>query len=286
MARASFVVWSALVYGALCGGCDERRTARVSWASATPSAVAKPTPLGSGSPTFHYSPPASSVPTPRVVSALRGASRADIAGGHVMHLPIGASLQRSLIVALDNGPPAARCTELGKAIGDRAFVVCPKGTEPTAVKAAIQAAKGRYKEHVAPGPAMVFAAGEAVSHATTLMQQSPAFFATVLLAATNPRLPAGQAVHFARRGGKRVLMICQRDSCAKSAARTAPQLRSAGAAARIVRVPTGPKQFDAASIKLLKPELSWLMNQQAAPGGSSQSPAAPSSSAPPSTSAR
>lgn len=189
-------------------------------------------------------------------------------------VPLGARVPRPLLIALhgDADQPEWTCGGYRGVVGQRGFILCPRGTprpdgrftwesfeqSVTELRAALPALKARFPGHVAKDDVVLAALGPSVDYAIGLAVQEPKFFSRLLLVdGSTRRLTLAAATRFADRGGKRVLVVCSRAGCDDDAAQRTASLRPGGVESRFVKLEKG-QGLDADAVARIAQEWSWL----------------------------
>jgi hypothetical protein len=189
-------------------------------------------------------------------------------------VPLGARVAKPVLIALhgDADRPEWPCGSYRGVVGQRGFVLCPRG-EPrpdgrfafvsyehasSALRAALPQLKTRFDGHVAGGEVVLAAIGPSVEYAIRLAVEEPKFFARLLLVdGSTRRLTAAAASRFADMGGKRVLVVCGR-GCDDDVEDRVASVRPGGVESRLVRMSRG-QGLDADAMARILEEWPWLI---------------------------
>lgn len=203
----------------------------------------------------------------------------------VVSLPLGATTPRPVLVAAHGAGdrPEWQCAMWRGIVGDRAFVLCPRGfpmnpyVPPSdtgyfytthhalgrEITLAFEALQARFPEHVdAEAPAYAGFSQGAIMGAL-LLPNHPARFTRAALVEGGYGLfqewniPVAQA--FQRRGGGRVLLACGRPECAEQAQVTAGYMRRAGLEARVVHAEGAGHSYGGVMEEELRTVFGWVI---------------------------
>jgi dienelactone hydrolase len=195
-------------------------------------------------------------------------------------VPLGATRARPIVVVIHGAGDRAewQCGSFRGMLGGDVFILCPQGVQSATpglydlgsfddaaaeLRAGLAALKARYGAHVAPSPVLLIGYGEGAAVAADLARQEPAFFARVAMVGGNPATLTPSIVKgFGERGGKRVLLFCTNEPCDVDASARALLLTRSNVPAKAVHASVGP-YLDAAFSAALKPELAWLVQDDA-----------------------
>jgi predicted esterase len=173
--------------------------------------------------------------------------------------PISAGdvVPRPLLVATHGagGTPEAHCAYWRALVGERAFVLCPRGVTMDVfappeergyfypahpalgreVRAALAALVARYRAHVDPDRAVYAGFSQGATMGALFFAREPAPFAgAVLIEGGAEEWSEYSARTFQQGGGRRVIFACGRRSCAGAARRSAGYLERAGVESRVI----------------------------------------------------
>jgi poly(3-hydroxybutyrate) depolymerase len=206
-------------------------------------------------------------------------------GEAVVAVPLGAREPRRVVVALHGNAdrPEWQCGSWRGIAGSDVFVLCPRGVKRMDVRgpprftfgtlertegelrAALEALKHRYGQHVAPGGVVLTGLGVGATHSLKLAQQEPAFFSRVVaIEGETEQWTAGTAAAFASRGGQRVLFACAHEACERLGVRNVLFTRRNGGDARLVVAGPKARGFDAHLTSLIQQHWSWLIGKDPA----------------------
>ena len=204
----------------------------------------------------------------------------------VVSLPLGARGKRPVVIAAHGNfnRPEWQCDVWRGIVGDRAFVLCPRGfTRPDSpsrddvrfsyetnqslereVRDALAALQARFPEHADVDQPLYtgFSLGAimGVSIAVRAPAQVPRL---VLIEGGHDKWTPASAAAFAAGGGKRVLFVCSQASCELDAKRARRSLDAAGVAARVVRGRDVGHRYDGPTADETKRALSWVLEGDA-----------------------
>jgi predicted esterase len=179
----------------------------------------------------------------------------------IVSLPLGARSPRPLLVATHGagGRATIHCRLWRGIVGDRGFVLCPRGRSmypalshlresgyyypghphlAREMKAAISALVARFGDYVdAEGPIFAGYSQGASMGALVLPEHEASFSAAALVeggVGQNQEWTLAAAERFRRAGGRRVLLVCGRAVCRDHAQRSARLFERAGLGARVL----------------------------------------------------
>ncbi len=181
----------------------------------------------------------------------------------VVSLPMGATSRRPLVVAAHGAGdrPDWQCRFWRDIVGDRAFVLCPRGdpSNPQAppdqrgyfhashvalggeIEGAIAALAGRFRAHVDVAAPVFAGFSQGAIMGALLLPHHPARFSRAVLveggAGTFQEWNRHAARRFRERGGARVLFACGRAECADAATVSEGHLRREGVTAQVAYAP-------------------------------------------------
>jgi hypothetical protein len=170
----------------------------------------------------------------------------------VVSVPLGATSRRPVVVATHGlwDLPEGLCDNWRWIVGDRAWVLCPRG-EPRPpgktfhyrsgpalareIDAGVEALDRRYPGYVDTGPRMYagFSLG-AILGAWIIVHDPAHYPRAVLTEGGEDKFPADTANAYARGGGQRVLFACGLKGRVEGATYAAHRLARAGVPARVV----------------------------------------------------
>ncbi len=200
----------------------------------------------------------------------------------VVSLPLGARGKRPVIVATHGNydRPEWQCQVWREIVGDRAFVLCPRGfqrpdspsredvrfsyqTNQTLERetgAALAALGRRFPDHADVEQPLYtgFSLGAimGVSIASRLPAQYPRL---VLIEGGHDNWTIGSAAAFARGGGRRVLFVCSQAYCENDAKRAGQRLATAGVGMRVVRGADVGHRYDGPTAETTRKALAWVL---------------------------
>jgi hypothetical protein len=169
----------------------------------------------------------------------------------VLSVPLGARTPRPVVVATHGlwDFPEGVCDNWRWIVGDRAWVLCPRGeARPNRsfhyrsgadlareIEAGIQALDERYPGYVDTGPRMYAGFSLGAILGAWIVVHDPAHYPrAVLIEGGEDRFSAAAASAYARGGGQRVLFACGLKFRVDPANRAAERLRKAGVPAHVV----------------------------------------------------
>jgi predicted esterase len=203
----------------------------------------------------------------------------------VVSLPLGATTPRPVLVAAHGAGdrPEWQCTMWRGIVGDRAFVLCPRGfpmnpyVPPSdtgyfytthhalgrEITLAFEALRARFPDHVdAEAPAYAGFSQGAIMGALLLPNHPVRFTRAALVEGgyglfQEWNIPVAQA--FQRRGGGRVLLACGRPECAEQAQVTAGYMRRAGLEARVIHAKGAGHSYGGVMEEELRRVFAWVI---------------------------
>jgi hypothetical protein len=199
----------------------------------------------------------------------------------VISAPLGATSPRPVIVAAHGlwDPPEGLCDDWRWTVGDRAWVLCPRG-RPVAggtfkyesapelareIDAGLAALRHRYAGYVDDGPVLYagFSLG-AILGVKVVAGAPDRYPRAVLIEGGEDRVDPGVAADYARGGVRRVLFACGLKARVAPAQRAADALEHAGVSARVVfGKPPDAGQFmhwyNGPVAEEIRAQLDWLL---------------------------
>jgi pimeloyl-ACP methyl ester carboxylesterase len=179
---------------------------------------------------------------------------------------------------LSDGPEGL-CDSWRRTIGDRAWVLCPRGREVSSgsfkydsgpalakeIDAGLAALRTRYPGYVDDGPVLYagFSLG-AILGVSVVSHDPKRFSRAVLIEGGEDKFASDAAAEFAHGGGQRVLFACGLKTRVEPAQRAADAIQRAGASARVVfGKPPDASQFmhsyDGPVAEEIRGQLDWLL---------------------------
>ena len=203
----------------------------------------------------------------------------------VVSLPVGARGPRPVVVAAHGAGdrPEEQCRFWRGIVGDRAFVLCPRGfaTNPHAppdqtgyfytthhmlgeeVTAALRALGERFGGHVDLGSPVFAGFSQGAIMGALVLPSHPARFGRAVLVEGGYGLFQEWNRHVARRlrerGGERVLIACGRAACAREAEVSAGYMESEGLRVRVVHAPGGGHTYGGAVGAEVAAAFAWVV---------------------------
>lgn len=266
--------------------CDRSpRSAAQAWGVLPPPALASPAPSSPAPPAQavpvppsapETEPPALEAPEPFVALPIAGFPAA------VVSLPLGARGKRPVLVATHGNfdRPEWQCLVWREIVGDRAFVLCPRGlgrpdsprgddarftyesnlTLEREVGAGLAALHARFPACADVDQPIYTGFSLGAIMGVSIASRSPAEYPRlVLIEGGHDKWTPAAAAAFARGGGRKVLFVCSQVGC-ESAARVAERrLSAAGVAVRVVRGADVGHRYDGPTAETTKRELSWVL---------------------------
>jgi predicted esterase len=222
-------------------------------------------------------------------SPLSGAPFVDLpVEGHraaVVSVPLGASSPRPLLVVTHGagGSPEPHCAFWREMLGDRGFILCPRGVllgsssaepqdqgffyrdhralerEVTAARGALRARFGELLDERAP----IYAGfSQGATMGALAFVKRPAVFARLVLieggSGEAEEWTINGARAFRESGGERVLFACGRAGCAAAAKRTITYLGKAGLPGRVVHAAGAGHTYGGAVAAEVRGALAWI----------------------------
>ncbi len=218
--------------------------------------------------------------TPTETSRPRAFSALDVPGfaPAVFYSPPGAGVH-ALVVASHGagGNPEGECEYWMKLTGGRAFLLCLRGTPldvryPSAyyfrdhfalgreLRAAINAARQQQGSRFAKGAGLYAGFSQGAIMAVGMIPEFGAELAhLVLIEGGYDYWSVAHARKYAQAGGKRVLIACGTDGCARKAREAAEWLRQAGLEAQVVHAPGAGHTPGGAVMEEVSAALPWVV---------------------------
>jgi predicted esterase len=223
--------------------------------------------------------PSLTSPSPLVELSVPGHAEA------VVSLPLGATGPRPLVVAAHGAGDRAEfhCELWRRIVGDRAFVLCPRGRRtdervPHAdaayyypnhlvldqeVKAAIGALRERYRDYLDSEHAVYTGFSQGAIHGAQVIVLNPDVFPRAALVEGGNGFFNEWSAYAARKyragGGKRILFACGSPACVRTAERCAGYLKKAGVDARVVHAEGAGHSYGPAMEAELRASFDWLV---------------------------
>jgi poly(3-hydroxybutyrate) depolymerase len=173
----------------------------------------------------------------------------------VVSLPLGTTTKRPIVLALHGNfdRPEWQCDVWRGIIGERAFVLCPRGIPRRDVPqnldrweygsqkatqqelaAAVAALQARYAEYVAEGSVLFTGFSLGAILGARIVQAEPLKYPqAVLIEGGEKGWTLGAARKFAEGGGRRVLFVCAQAGCTNRTKSAVRSLERAGVEARV-----------------------------------------------------
>ncbi len=203
-------------------------------------------------------------------------------GQAVASLPLGARGRRPVVIATHGNydRPEWQCQVWREIVGDRAFVLCPRGTQrpdsPSAddirftygsnqslereVDAALAALAARFPDHVdAAQPVYTGFSLGAIMGVSIASRRPSTYPRAVLVEGGHDKWTPAAAKAFVEGGGRRVLFVCSQRWCAGDARLAASRLARAGAEVKVVQGPDVGHRYDGPTAETTKKALPWLL---------------------------
>jgi predicted esterase len=200
----------------------------------------------------------------------------------VVSVPARAAGSRPLLVATHGagGTPEAHCTFWRRLLGDRAFVLCPRGASLNAhvapedaayfydghprlareVEAALDALTARFGDRVDARAAVYAGFSQGATMGALALPLLPGRFArAVLIEGGDADWSRYTARVFATHGGARALFLCGRPACAANARRSAGYLEREGVPARAIHAVGAGHTYGGKVEQELVGALGWLL---------------------------
>ncbi|HNS98983.1 MAG TPA: hypothetical protein PKL73_18650 [Polyangiaceae bacterium] len=175
------------------------------------------------------------------------------------------------------GRPTWQCEVWGSIVGNRGFVVCPRGTRMgwtdgegyffrhhhalgREVLAVLEALRERYGRRVAPGPVVYVGFSQGATMGALMVVKYPHIFQRlVLVEGGEGEWDVPTAIRFREGGGERVLMVCGRHACAERARRSWLWLRKGGVEARVEHVLGAGHAYTEEMVGRLREHFEWVV---------------------------
>lgn len=207
----------------------------------------------------------------------------------VVSVPRGASTRKPLLVAAHGAwdRPEPHCELWRRVVGDRAFILCPRGQRtnrhmPHAyaayyypdhfslareVLAAVEALSARYPDRVDASAAVWAGFSQGAIHGALVIVLHPQLFArAALIEGGNgffDEWSASSARKYGRAGGERVLFACGSPACVRTADRCAGYLEHAGVDTRVAHAEGAGHSYGPTMEASLHESFAWLVADDA-----------------------
>jgi pimeloyl-ACP methyl ester carboxylesterase len=200
----------------------------------------------------------------------------------IVSLPLGARRRRPVLVATHGNfdRPEWQCVVWREIVGDRAFVLCPRGfarpdsppgddarfsyhtnqTLEREVSAGLAALRSRFPAHADVDQPLYTGFSLGAIMGVHIAARNPAEYPRLLLVeGGHEEWTPASAAAFAKGGGRRVLFVCSQAWCENAARVAERRLLAAGVAARVVRGPDVGHRYDGPTAETTKRVLSWAI---------------------------
>ena len=204
----------------------------------------------------------------------------------IVSLPVGATSARPVVVAAHGNydRPEWQCGVWRGIVGDRAFVLCPRGIARTdspgpddvrftfagvealarEIDAGLAALRARFGPHVAEGPMLYAGFSLGAILGVPFAARDPSRFPrAVLVEGGHDAWTAAVARGYRARGGRRVLFACGQPGCVVDAKPAAARLVKAGVETRTVLGPGVGHGYDGPVAAEVGRALDWLLDGDA-----------------------
>jgi hypothetical protein len=204
----------------------------------------------------------------------------------VVSLPLGARGKRPVILATHGNfdRPEWQCQTWREIVGDRAFVLCPRGLTRTdspsrddvrfsyetnqalerEVSAALTALQARFPAYADVDQPLYTGFSLGAIMGVSIAVRAPAQYPRlVFIEGGHDKWTQASAAAFAAGGGKRVLFVCSQVWCENDAKLARRRLDAAGVAARVVRGRDVGHRYDGPTAEETKRALSWVLEGDA-----------------------
>lgn len=167
--------------------------------------------------------------------------------------------------------PEWQCSVWQEALGDRAFILCPRGERTTrdgnvvyvwgsnfgaVMDASITALRARFGPRVDPGPMVFNGYSQGAYLAPQYVMKNVARFPRVVMTEGGQRGWNPQA--FAKAGGTRMLFACGQTDCEKAARPVTTTFARAGVESRLAYAQGGGHSYGGAVGERIREQLPWL----------------------------
>ena len=207
-------------------------------------------------------------------------------GDAVVSLPLGATDRRPVLVAAHGNydTPEWQCSVWRTIVGDRGFVVCPRGTRrgdspsrgdvryhylskghlQKEVEGALEELGRVYQGYVDDGP-VVFAGFSqgAIMGAAIMISQPSRYPVGVLVEGGQQAWTRANAKRFAEAGGRRVLFACGQGDCEAKSKRAAAVLSKQAVASQVVLAKGMGHTYDGAVARQIAAQFAWVVEGDA-----------------------
>ncbi len=207
-------------------------------------------------------------------------------GPAVVSVPLGAGGRRPVVIATHGNydRPEWQCEVWRGIVGDRAFVLCPRGVARTdspsredvrftyasnqalerETVAALAALRARFPNRADTGAPVYTGFSLGAFMGASIAVRHPAELPRLLLTeGGHDAWTAAGAAAFAKGGGERVLFVCSQPACGTEAKRAAQHLAAEGVATRVVSGPNVGHRYDGATAETTKRVLGWVLEGDA-----------------------
>lgn len=277
---------SALLAALLLLACDRPAPGGAAAPSKETSRLRPPIgPTGSAAPPSPAPPPLAPPPPPRLRLEAPGPFVELPVAGHpaaVVSLPLGAEGRRPVVIATHGNydRPEWQCEVWRGIIGDRAFILCPRGAaradSPSPddirftystnqalgkeVDAGLEALQAAFPDHVDGGAVLYTGFSLGAIMGVAIASRAPGRFPRLILVeGGHDRWTAATAKAFAAGGGLRVLFVCAQAGCAGVARQAAAHLEKSGVATRVAQSKPVGHRYDGPVADEVKKALDWAL---------------------------
>lgn len=168
----------------------------------------------------------------------------------LVSVPVGATRSKPVVVAVhgNHDRPEWQCEVWRGIIGDRGFVLCPRGvvlddspspsdlrykfTSAQALEkeidAGLQALKQQFSDYVADGPAIFVGFSLGAIYGVDVVLNKPEMFSRVVFIEGGERWSSDSASQFRLGGGQKILFACSQPSCTEAVTPAVQILSSSG----------------------------------------------------------
>jgi pimeloyl-ACP methyl ester carboxylesterase len=200
----------------------------------------------------------------------------------VVSLPRGATRRRPVLVATHGNfdRPEWQCMVWRQILGDRVFVLCPRGfarrdsppgddarfsyqtnqSLEREVSAGLAALHARFPDQADVDQPLYAGFSLGAIMGVSIASRAPGKYPRlVLIEGGHDNWTPAAAAAFAKGGGRRVLFVCSQAWCANAAQVAEKRLTVAGVAARVVRGPDVGHRYDGPTAETTQRVLSWVI---------------------------
>jgi predicted esterase len=200
-------------------------------------------------------------------------------GDAVLYAPRAATAKPVMVVAHGHGmPPDDMCRDFHELVGDKGFVLCPRGTPiagkenafthgtelPQEVDADIAALRARYGARVDAGPMIYVGYSQSAYLAPSVVMREPSRFTRAIVIEGNG---VWNEKKFAEAGGKRMMFACGQASCDTGNKPVVARFDKAGVPAKELYSPGAGHVWYGPVMDQIKANWAWFVDGDVRWGG-------------------